>query len=212
VTAFKLLDYPHIVVQVVASDDERLVLHTWYHAVCGIALPDLMAHLQSATEYRLTPAPRDALRAGLDGKEWLCSLLTKSGESYLVRAAEGVEALTALNALVARYTEAGSIRRTLTTDLHALEAEAPDLTALVIFPQFTLDVVLGAAAGGQLLPAGITRFVIPGRILRLHAELARLRADEPLARKNAWLDQMLADKLARRRVRFYQEPVVLLDE
>jgi phosphoglycerate dehydrogenase-like enzyme len=215
VTAFKHLGYPHIVVQVVASDDERLVLHTWYHAVCGTPLPALMAHLQPAAEYGLVPVPREALRARAempDGRQPLCSLVTKAGESYLVYPAEGVDGLSALNALVARYTEAGTIRRTLTTDLHTLEAEAPDLAALVIFPQFTLDVVLGAAAGGQLLPAGITRFVIPGRILRLHADLARLRADEPLARKNYWLNQMLADKLARRRVRFYQEPVVLLDE
>jgi hypothetical protein len=212
VTAFKQLGYPHVVVQVVAWDDERLVLHTWYHAVCGLPADALLAHLNGASEYTLSPAPRESLRSSLDGSEAVCSLVTASGESYQVCAAEGVQPLAALNALVARYSQAGSIHRTLTTDLHALEAEAPGLAALVIFPQFTLDVVLGAAAAGQLLPAGITRFVIPGRVLRLHADLARLRSDESLARKNLWLDHMLADKLARRRVRFYQEPVVLLDE
>ncbi len=34
----------------------------------------------------------------------------------------------------------------------------------------------------------------------------------PDPRKNAWLDRLLAKKMARRRVRYYQEPVFLLDE
>jgi hypothetical protein len=197
---------------VVASDDERLVLQTWYHAVVGPSARALLAHLRAMPEFVLRPAPREAHGAALAAKQAMCSLLTPADGSYLVQAAAGVEPLMALNTLVAAYGEVGSITRTLTTDLAALEAEAPNLAALVVFPQFTLADVEAAAVGGQLLPAGITRFVIPGRVLRLHADLERLRADEPLARKNAWLDQMLADKLARRRVRFYQEPVILLDE
>jgi hypothetical protein len=212
VTAFKQLGYPHIVAQVVSPDDERLVLHTWYHAIVGPPARDLLDRLRACAECNLLPAPREAHQAAMDDKRAACSLLTSADGSYLVQPAAGVEPLTALNALVAAYTEVGKITRTLTTDLAALAAEAPNFAALVIFPQFTLADVLQAAVGGQLLPAGITRFVIPGRVLRLHADLARLRADESLARKNAWLNQQLADKLARRRVRFYQEPVILLDE
>jgi phosphoglycerate dehydrogenase-like enzyme len=212
VTAFKQLGYPHIVVQVVAGDDERLLLHTWYHAVVGPPAGTLLTYLRARGEFVLLPAPRESHGEALAAKQAVCSLLTPADGSYLVRAADGVEPLSALNALVDAYTQVGSITRTLTTDLAALESEAPNLAALVVFPQFTLTDVQAAAVSGQLLPAGITRFVIPGRVLRLHADLERLRADESLARKNAWLDQMLADKLARRRVRFYQEPVILLDE
>ena len=68
------------------------------------------------------------------------------------------------------------------------------------------------ASQGGLLPAGLTRFVIPGRILRLNADLERLKADEPLPAKRAWFNDFLAQKLARSRLRYYQEPVILLDE
>ncbi len=110
------------------------------------------------------------------------------------------------------YTELGSVTRTLNTDLEMLRTEAPDLCALIIFPQFALRDVLDAAVTKTVLPAGITRFLIPGRVLHLNVSLDRLRSDESLARKNTWLNKMLAEKLTHRNVRYYQEPVILLDE
>ncbi|MDV7390811.1 hypothetical protein RZS08_05635, partial [Arthrospira platensis SPKY1] len=93
-----------------------------------------------------------------------------------------------------------------------LLAQFPQMQAVAIFPQFKPEDVFDAAAQGDFLPAGLTRFVIPGRILRLNASLARLKQDEPLAEKRAWFNQFLAEKLTRSRLRYYQEPVVLLDE
>jgi len=39
-----------------------------------------------------------------------------------------------------------------------------------------------------------------------------LESDQPLADKNAWLDQWLTAKMRARHVRYYQEPVFLFDE
>jgi hypothetical protein len=72
--------------------------------------------------------------------------------------------------------------------------------------------VLNAAVTENVLPAGITRFLIPGRVLHLNVSLDHLRSDESLARKNAWLNKILAEKLTHRNVRYYQEPVILLEE
>ena len=210
--AFKQLKYPHIVVQLISPDDQQLSLHTWYHAVCGPATDEMIQHLEKVPTIALKPAPSDKLQKAVDTGEALCSLIRPDGTGFLAREAAGTSPLKALNDLVAAYTEVGSITRTLNTDLRILLAEVPDVSLLVIFPQFTLLEVLDAATVGELLPSGITRFVIPGRILRLHADLERLKSDEPLALKNTWLNQMLADKMARRRVRFYQEPVILMDE
>ena len=211
-TALKQLRYPHVIVQIVPPEDKGLLLHTWYHAVSGIAPDELFNHLQNSNHYSLVPVLPEVLSSPIDRSLALCGLRIPGKGDFLVSAPTGSDPLTALNALVHDYTQIGKITRTLNTDLNEMVAEVPGLAALVIFPQFTLEDVLQAAVDGQLLPAGITRFVIPGRILRLHAELERLRAQESLARKNAWLDRMLADKLARRNVRFYQEPVILLDE
>lgn len=211
-TAFKQLDYAHLAVQVVSANDDGLQLHTWYHAVSGPPAEELLEHLQSLPEIVLTPASRDTHQAALKAGQAVCTLITRNEECYLVQPATGVDSMVALNAFVAGYIEVGRVSRTLNTNLAMLKSEVPEISLLVIFPQFTLEDVLQAAVSDHLLPAGITRFLIPGRVLRLHASLERLRADEPLASKNAWLNQLLADKLARRRVRYYQEPVFLLDE
>jgi hypothetical protein len=49
-------------------------------------------------------------------------------------------------------------------------------------------------------------------VLRLNAELRHLKSDRPLSEKNEWLHQLLMDKLSKSKIRYYQEPVYLLDE
>ena len=210
--AFKRMGFPHIVVQVVSPEDKDLLLHTWYHAVCGPSPEALLGHLQSASEFKLQAASPETLQPALDQGAAICSLRTQQAGSYLVHPDNGHSRLEALNALVAAYTEIGHIHRTLNTNLGELKAENADMAALIIFPQFQLQDVLTSATKGQLLPAGITRFVIPGRVLRLCADLEKLRADDPLALKNAWLDRFLTERLSKRKPRYYQEPVLLLDD
>jgi phosphoglycerate dehydrogenase-like enzyme len=213
VTALKNLGYPHIVVQLIAPENEELSLQTWHHAATGVKSDTFIQALQRATAYSVKLAP-----VGSDHPlDWqaegaISRVLLPSGGSFSIYPRRGIAPFIALNALVEDYAHISRIYRTFSTDWEALAGQGMEVGGLVIFPRFTLKDVLDAAIGGQLFPAGITRFIIPGRILRLHADLERLRADESLTRKNAWLDRLLADKLNRRHVRHYQEPVVLLDE
>jgi len=210
--AFRQLSFPHIVVQIVPADDERLLLQSWHHILCAVSERDLLNHLQGFKSYELKPE-NDTSGVGFDETErTICRLRLINGEKYLVETILGVDRLVAMNEFVADYTEICRIERTLNTDLKELSNDYVDMAALVVFPQFTIKDVLQSAIKGQLLPAGITRFVIPGRVLRLHADLKCLKSDDPLARKNAWLDRLLAEKMARRRIRYYQESVFLLDE
>jgi hypothetical protein len=86
------------------------------------------------------------------------------------------------------------------------------MAALAVFPQFKVDDALNAAIQQKPIPQGITRFIIPGRILRLNVPLDILQSHDPLIGKRRWLDQFVQDKLGRQRVRYYHEPVVLLED
>ncbi len=211
-TALRRLGYPHLAVQLVDPDDEY-TLYTWYHAIsspqAGRALFDQLAALPHLT---LTPYPADALHAVFQDPTVLCYFLDREGQVTLARTDVEAGRLQVMNDLVACYTAWGDVERTLLTDLSRLLGQFPNMAAVAVFPQFKPQDVFDVARHGQLLPAGLTRFVIPGRILRLNIELSRLKSDEPLAGKRAWLNQFLADKLARSRLRYYQEPVILLDE
>jgi hypothetical protein len=142
----------------------------------------------------------------------LCYLETVKGRVFLVRPAPGMSRLDAINRFVETYMEAGLVSRTLSRDVEALRHEFPDLKAVVFFSEYEVEQVLQVARAGKVLPAGITRFIIPGRVLRLNIDLEYLKSSDSLRQKNRWLSHLLVDKLANNRIRYYAEPVYLLDE
>ena len=177
-----------------------------------MAFDELEAQLRAIDGLNLHPLAPDAARQALEQPAALCYFLARDGRLTLAEVAEGASRLAVMNAIVDTYNAWGSVERTLLTDVDGLLAQFPQLVAVAVFPQFAPADVFDAAARGDLLPAGLTRFVIPGRILRLNADLERLKRDEPLAEKRAWFNDFLGGKLSRSRLRYYQEPVVLLDE
>jgi hypothetical protein len=218
-SALQQLGYPYAIVQVVQAAQSEFQLHTWYHAISvdpehggGVDAESMIAALRPIPGLLLDEVTADHAREALGQPETICYFQTAGGKYLLARHAPNVAELPVMNALVDRYNAWGSVERTLLTDLERLKDIFPDLVAVAVYPQFSPEEVFDAAAEGDLLPAGLTRFVIPGRILRLNADLARLKLDEPLAEKRAWFNEFLVGKLSRSRLRYYQEPVVLLDE
>lgn len=212
-TALKRLDYPHIIVQLVDASRDDFDLHTWYHVISSKKpVTDLFAQLKQIDRIDLEAVRGDELQGVFRQQGALCYFLDRENKATLVRAQSGADNLALMCRVVDCYNKWGAVERTLITDLSRLRGQFPDMCAVAIFPQFAPETVFENASQGHHLPAGLTRFVIPGRILRLNADLARLKSDEPLIAKRAWLNQYLADKLARSRLRYYQEPVILLDE
>ncbi|RMG90500.1 MAG: pyridoxal-phosphate dependent enzyme [Chloroflexi bacterium] len=212
-TALKRLGYPYTIVQVVRPGQDTFELHTWYHAISSKRpFSELLNLLQQIPGLQLTPIETHQAQTALRQPDTLCYFLDRNGNTTLATIQPGANRLQVMNELVATYTNWGDVERTLLTDLPRLLAQFPQMTAVAIFPQFKPETVFEVASQGELLPAGLTRFVIPGRILRLNADLKRLHQDEPLAAKRAWFNRFLQEKLARSRLRYYQEPVILLDE
>lgn len=218
VTAFRQLGYPHLVVQVVDPLRENLQLHTWFHAVRGRDVQEFLHLVRSVPHLQVSEMPVAGLARALWERSALGYLVTVDQQGFLLEQAQQSggsdeqDWITPLNELVNRYGAWGEVERTLVNDVETLRSQHSDLVGLVVFPQFALEIVMKLVASGRLLPAGITRFVVPGRILRLNAPLSVLAASEPISHKREWLDQLVQSKLAGRSVRYYQEPVVLLDE
>lgn len=218
-SSLRQLGYPHAIVQVVDKDQAGFQLHTWYHAISAeertnaeSSFASLVDRLSEIDGLNMRPINVEDTQNALSRPEALCYLIHREGGLLLAELEPNASRLVVLNAIVDAYNDWGVVERTLLTDIDRLVAQFPKLVAVAVFPQFTPEAVFDAAANGDLLPAGLTRFVIPGRILRLNADLNRLKRDEPLAEKRAWFNEFLAGKLSRSRLRVYQEPVVLLDE
>ena len=215
-TSFKRLGYEHMIFQVVDAEQsgpESFTLHTWYHAISSSQpFADLLAHLQQLDGILFEELSHSETQTIFQDPSVMCYFLDRDGRFTVAKSAPGAVHLDVMNDLVASYTDWGNVERTLLTDLPRLSEQFPQLTAVAIFPQFAPETVFDVASKGGFVPAGLTRFVIPGRILRLNMELDRIKAKDTLAAKRAWFKQCLADKLTSSRLRYYEEPVVLLDD
>jgi threonine dehydratase len=213
-TALSRLGYRYIVAQVVSATSPEFELHTWFHVVSGqghfSALKNELGQLPGLRLTDLTSAELPVVFVNRPAA--ICYFLDREGRLTLAEAIDPGDKLAVMKEMVSYYTTSGKVERTLLADHARLIAQFPDMIAAAVYPQLKPEEVFAAAGRGDRLPAGLTRFVISGRILRLKASLERLKRDEPLAAKRAWLNRLLADRLATSRLRYYQEPVVLLDE
>ncbi|MFO7632911.1 MAG: NAD(P)-dependent oxidoreductase [Caldilinea sp.] len=214
VTAFKQLAIPHIIVQVVDLQRGNVKMNTWFHAIHGGRGDSLVQVVSRVDGVKLTPTPVDHLPHALWERSALAYLITAERSGYLLELIDrdAGDWIDVLVELVDAYGAWGDVGRTLDTDMDALCAQYSDLAGLVVYPQFSPEIVIQVAERGRLLPAGITRFLIPGRILRLNAPLDVLATDVSHSAKADWLDRIVEEKLANRGVRYYEEPVMLLDE
>lgn len=210
--AMKQLGFPHAVVQI-TTEEQGLDLHTWYHVIQNIDTDHLKKLLDNLPDISLEPVDVDHAADRMFEYGALCYIHFGNGSAYLIQPAVGANRLDALNLLTETYIEAAFVDRTLESDLARLKSEYSDLTALVVFPEYTVGQVMQVTLGGRYFPAGITRFIIPGRILRINADLDILKTTSmSLTEKNRWLRRHIEEKVQGNHVRFYRESIYLLDE
>jgi phosphoglycerate dehydrogenase-like enzyme len=211
-TAMKQLGLKHGIVQVISTED-GLGLHTWYHVICQISLDNLLELLHSLPNIMMEESDIESAPDAMFEYGGLCYVQTVDNRVFLIYPAQGVNRLEALNQFTEAYIEAGHVDRTLNSNIISLKNEYEYLAAVVIFPEYTVNQVMQATlSSGRLFPAGITRFLIPGRILRLNADLSVLKSDKSLREKNRGLHELLVEKQGKGDIRYYGEPVYLLDE
>ena len=228
--SLKAMACPHVVVQVIDYDDPGLILDTWSHLVTDMSPGDLVDAVESIDGLQMKPARlrhargelahrravayfivpgASARRAGVRGR------LTRRGRAsaYSLYAEGDVYRWTALLArAVDAYGLRGRIHRVNTDRLDSLLSLYANVAALVVFPRYRPAEIVELARQGAYLPPGITRHVIPGRVLRLNFPLSILADGRSLVEKNAWLQDWLRAKLANKEIRYYQESTYLFDE
>ena len=209
--ALRRLGSRHAVVQDVSVDD-GLALETWHHVVRRLEPDELRATLDRLEGIRIEPVRDGSAHDHMIEYGGLCAVTTTEGDSYVLHPGEGRNRFEAVASVAESYIEAAVVSRTLERDMRRLAGWYSDMTALVEYPEFTVEQVLLAARSGRLLPAGVTRFIVPGRVLHLDVPLDLVTGDRSLEEKNRWLHDFLTEKERAGEIRYYGEPVYILDE
>jgi hypothetical protein len=208
VTASHRLGLPYVVAQVVDYDDDAIQLHTWSHVLSGLALDSLCAALAGEPALAARPCTPYEAENALAHRETLAYLAGGDGRCFaLGRGADMITRSAALRRLFAAYAGRAAISRVPPTNW-AARLDEQNASVAVVYPTYTKRDIVALAQAGAVLPAGITRHVIPGRALRINVPIDRL----PLEEKRAWLEGWLRERKAGHGVRYYAEPTFLFDE
>jgi hypothetical protein len=195
--ALKRLELTYGVVQVVKPGAVRL--ETWHHVVRQAPPEAVTRQIEARRELHLI------------NDEGPPCITTPDGDVQTVQAS-GVSQFTALSALVDSYVGRWRVNRVIDPDLENVAWRYPDWAAVVQFPALTVEDVMKAAMNDDPLPAGMTRFIVPDRALRLNVELSLLRGPGSELEKQELLDRLLEERARAGRIRRYEEPVVILDD
>ncbi len=205
------LGVPHALVQVV--DYDRVELDTWYHLLTGMDRARLFAGVRDVPGVQVTRTSLDAARAELEARRSLAYLVCPAGDVYSLAGGaslgDGARILVGISNV---YRGAANIHRVRIDDMRGLTRMYDDVAALVVYPPFTRADILALARDSAKVPTGITRHIIPGRVLRVNLPLTVLTDERSLDDKNEWLKAWEKEKLAQKAVRFYAESTYLFDE
>ena len=195
--SLRRLGFEHVVVQVI--DPDEVILETWHHVIRQCTEEEILNDINDVGPLTVSEGSANP------------SLHMSSGAVYTI-AGTGVSPNAALTALVHSYSGRRTVSRVTNPRDESVPWKFPTWATVIEFPTLTVEDVMKAAVGDDLLPAGITRFLVPERALRLNLDLELLSSPLPVEEKQQALESMLAVRAQSGRIRRYEETVVILDD
>ncbi|RIK30203.1 MAG: hypothetical protein DCC56_07650 [Anaerolineae bacterium] len=212
VTSLRELEFPHIIAQVVKSDDPKVNLQTWNHVVWGMNSKTLMSAFR---KLKGVDVVKVETRKSLDAPKYMpVNVRLPDGKLYLLveEPAELSQHIHTLHKIVNSYKSDASLDRTSQTLIDPFREVHKDLTALVVFPRFKIRTLLKLAGRKIVLPTGITRFTVSPRALHLNYPLHELSSGKPVEYKREYLKRWVDERVMKKGMRLYSEATFLFDE
>ena len=208
VSALENLDIPHLLVQVEFLGDPALEVRHWNHVVRDIEARELVEYARGADGIELVE------NAPEGDPDYLGSILTADSEALHLRAPRSMkDRVRHLRAMVdVYYSREARMDRVNHSDIAALKEQHSHFGAVVVFPNFSKDVLRAVAEEGDRLPSGVTRILVPRRVLGFNMRLPLLKSNLPLEEKRRWLTDQIQHKVSEHEVRYYQEPTFIFDD
>ncbi|MEK7522727.1 MAG: ParB N-terminal domain-containing protein [Patescibacteria group bacterium] len=210
--SFKTLGLKTISAQIVDyNDQEKIELSSWLHILKG----DIKEFLNFITKDKSLIVSQGKMdQVGhryIKEKDFgrLCSIVTDKKEVFFISTGGNFsEKIKRMNHLVSFYKNdlsRGALPYTLNSDsVKNFFKQFPDDNLIVIFPTFTPQQIIESAKSGVLLPTGITRHLVKGRVLNINLPLSLFNNKKSQKEQNEEQDKILLKK----RSRLYEEATV----
>jgi len=213
-SALKILNYPDALVQVVDFQSPEVRLETWRHLILGTDREEITEEAKRLN-LNVTLMNREKAISILNSKNVISCFLFDE-ENNLVVSDGGWDLerqIRELKKLLSVCFKKSRVYCVDETECLILSKQVRDGEATThLLPAFNKEEIKSMALRGILLPIGVTRFVIPQRILRVDISDEVLASNVSLEEKNLFLAELIRYRLEHKKIRFYQEPVFFLNE
>jgi len=200
-----------ILAQIVDYNSPDVSLRSWYHYVNELTTPELETNLKSNNiEYDKWDG-----KLPLEKLNHIGVISSNGRMMKIIFAEELPEMLKALSRFNRFYeSEYTYARIDSDTDISSgnVSELSPEEGVLIVYPDFKKDDIVKISQLSQKLPAGISRHLIPNRVLHIKILIEALRSDENLDKRNEELQKHIQYKIDTKKVRLYREPLLIFDE
>ena len=207
--ALKRLSCRIVLAQIVNYMDPEFTLKAWYHFVPGMKLADLLKFLKRKkikyeyTGFDIKPGKISEVIERDNNFEAIRIKLSRTARQMLGQ----IRNLYSYYEFRYRYSRIDS-----DTDISDLNNVSNREGLLIIYPEFSKENILNISAINHKLPAGITRHLIPNRVLHIKYPIEKLKSHVDLDKKNSELLKFVIHKIENKKVRLYKEPILIFDE
>jgi len=198
-----------VLAQIVDYMDPEIGLKSWYHFVSGMNVDMMKRYLKRKklkyenVGYDIKPSSVYEL---IIRDNYFQALRIKLGKNFQ-------DALVHLSGLNKYYESKASYHRIDSdTDISDLNNVYPGDGLLVIYPQYSKENIIKISSMPVKLPAGITRHLIPNRVLHIKYPVENLKSNNGLDKKNSEFLKFVLHKINNKKVRLYKEPILIFDE
>lgn len=207
--ALKKIGAKTILAQIVDYKSPALKLKSWYHFVYDMGFNDLKVFLEGSG----LKHSKWNIKNRLDKLNYI-GVCAPNGRGVKIKLSkkldEMLKTLCSLNKFYENnfnYTRIDS-----DADFKNLRQVLPGEGLLFVYPMFPKEHIIKIASGENKVPAGITRHLLPNRVLHIKYEIENLISDENLEERNRELDELIKQKAENKKVRLYKEPILIFDE
>lgn len=207
--ALKRLSCKIVLAQIVDYMDPGLIIRSWYHFVSYLRMDELKKYLKKnelkfeSIGYDIRPARINEVVVRDKDFEAIRIKLSRTAREMLKQIRE----LNRFYESKHSYTRIDS-----DADISDLNNVSNDDGVLIIYTDFSKENILNISTIKYKLPAGITRHLIPNRVLHVKYPIEELKSSDGLEKKNSELLKFIIHKIENKKVRLYKEPILIFDE
>src|SRR5258706_2022083 len=166
--ALKQVGCKLILAQLVKYGSTKVKLKSWYHFVNGLNFDELCRFIKK-NGMVCKKCRYEKLIEKITNKSNIVGVISKTGEALYIKFSNDFEIMLRELCMINKFYENkfGYTRIDSDTNLSDLDSLSPEDGLLFIYPTFEKEDIVKISAIEQKLPAGITRHLIPNRVLHI---------------------------------------------